>query len=349
MIEKQALLKLLLRLNRTPGVSGRESAVGAVLQKALAPYTVQQYTDPLGNHFFVREGSGPTVLLAAHMDEIGFMVSEICMDGAIELVPIGFHDPALIQNQVLYLQRRQGSPLPGLSCTGRPPHLKGAAAAPPPAVMDIGAKSRAQAMEMGVSVGDEVYGARGGLRFCNGLFSGRAVDNRAGCAAMAAAFSMVDNQNIRLVAVGTVLEELGAKGAMVAAESVIPDLALVVDVSFADAHGQENTARSRCELGGGPCISYYDWSPGSLLCSLPPRWVPDGLLSAAKKAGIPVQPFVTLNCGTDACEIALSQGGIPTGGVFLPCRYIHSAVSVVDTEDIWRAACLIAAYLNSLS
>lgn len=353
-MNQNEIYRLLHSLNGISGVSGSEQAVGEEIARHLTGCVDWMYEDALGNRFFVKKGrQNHAVLLTAHMDEIGFLVCGVNEDGTIRMLPVGFHDARLLKNQVMSIFTKSGE-IVGVTGAGTPPHEQKTKTPPDftleDLVLDIGAKNREEALKMGVEIGNTISGTRGGIRLGQRLYCGRAVDNRAGCAAMIAAMKLLKERETQatVIACATVQEEIGAKGARAAGGALQPDLALSLDVCFAAEHGSGEQNRAYCRLGGGPAITLYDWSPGSLMGNIVPRRLYEALLETAARHGIPCQTEVTLDCGTDACELAVSGRGILTGGINIPCRYMHSAVGTVDLADIENTARLAAGFIGEL-
>ena len=350
---------LLARLDAVRGLSGREEAVGEAIGKEMEGLFDEAGHDRLGNRLFTRRGrrGGPTVLLAAHMDEIGFLVSGIDEGGFVHFVPVGFHDERLLQNQMLRIDTASGA-VYGVTGAGDPPYEhKGEHPETPrmgEIVLDIGARSREEAEAMGVCPGDPVLNAREGRLLGKRVFTGRAVDNRAGCAAMIGAMRLLAEAQLpaTVVACASVQEDLGAKGIGAVGARVKPDIALALDVCPAVTDGRIPGGsiphtRARIVQGGGPAVQIYDWSPGSLLGHAVSPRLYGRLLNTARRRRIPHQAEVTLDCGTDAAVLA--PAGVLAGGISIPCRYLHSAAGTVDIGDVYYAAVLTAEFIKSLS
>ena len=354
-MNKQQMIELLTDLDAVPGISGYEQDISARIAGHLDGYVDESYNDVLGNLILVKKGKDPDykVMLSAHMDEIGFMVSDITDNGYIILLPVGFHDARMLLNQVLTVHTRRGG-VQGVTGAGAPPHvLKGkepAAFTFADIRLDIGAYSRAEAEEMGVAIGDTVTNRRGS-RVMGNVFCGNAVDNRVGCAVMIAAMQALKDiqTDATIYACASVQEELGVKGAQVLAHAIRPTVSIALDVCFGALDDTIDHNGTRAFLGKGPAIQLYDWSPGSLLGHMVPPKLKDRMIATAQKEGIPYQLEVTLNGGTDAAEIALAGNGALSGCVNVPNRYVHSAVGTVDIQDCIHAAKLVEQFLAGLN
>jgi len=348
---------LLARLDAVPGVSGDERLVAELIEQELEGTHDEHRSDALGNHYFVRNGEegAPTVMLCAHMDELGFIVQHVEDGGFVRIAPIGFHDDRMVIDQHVIIHGKDG---PVLGVTGaKPAHILAAEErkkAIPMAdiAVDVGSAGRDQTEQLGVRVGDLVTFAReGGLLNATRVFTGKAVDDRAGCAVAIEVMRRLADRKLAatVCAVFAVQEELGIRGAGPAGFQVQPDVALAIDVTLCgDTPGVE-FGRVPIRLGGGPAIKYFDWAPDALIGSAVPRRLTDRLEQAAADAGIEFQREVLLGGATDAWGIALSGRGVLAGCVSLPSRYIHSAVGVVNLDDLEGAVELIIAFLESVT
>jgi endoglucanase len=217
--------------------------------------------------------------------------------------------------------------------------------------VDVGTSSRAETEELGVRVGDLVTFARpAGLLNGTKVFTGKAVDDRSGCAVMVEVMRRLPADVAATVcATAAVQEELGIRGAGPAALRVKPDVALAIDVTLCgDTPGVEYS-RLPIKLGAGPAIKYFDWAPAAGYGTAVPRRLTDRLERAAEGAGIAYQREVLLGGATDAYGIQLSGTGVLTGCISVPSRYIHSAVGCVHLDDVDKAADLIVAFIADIS
>jgi len=354
-LDNEHVISLLTELDAVPGVSGFEDKIGDKIADYLKDCTQRAYRDALGNRIFVKEGRNPDLklMLSAHMDEIGFMVHDICNDGYVVFLPVGMHDPRLVINQVLTIHTSKGDVI-GVTGITKPIHQsKGGTDSPftfADLKLDIGVTSRAEAEALGVRIGDVMTNDRGS-RVLNGkTFSGKSVDNRSGCAAMILAMQILKNVETEctVYCCASVQEEVGIKGSKVAANSINPDVALCVDVCFAALNDEISATNSRVYLGKGPGIQLYDWNPDTFLGNIVSHRMRDALVAAAEKTSNPYQFVTALYCGTDAAEMSLSNGGVVTGGIGIPNRYMHSVIGTVSIDDVWWSAELIAEFIKGL-
>ena len=348
------MLDLLAALDAAVGVSGDERLVADVVTRELDGHHDEHDTDALGNHFFTRRGGdgAPTVMLCAHMDELGFIVQHIEDEGFVRIAPVGYHDPRMVIDQDLAIHGTKGA-VAGIT-GAKPAHVlppdEAKQAIPMDQLhVDVGTTSRAETEALGVRVGDLATFARTGLAL-NGtkVFSGKAVDDRAGCAVMIEAMRRLgDSPAATVVGVAAVQEELGIRGAGPAAARVRPDVGIAIDVTLCgDTPGIE-FSRLPISLGKGPAIKYFDWAPDAGYGSAVPRHLTDQLERAADAAGVAYQREVLMGGATDAWGIANS--GVLSGCISVPSRYIHSAVGCVHLDDVDKAADLIVAFIADIS
>ena len=350
-----ALLELLRRLDAVEGPSGAEEPViEAVLQELDGCYDGEPHRDALGSLVVTRGGAegAPTLLLAAHVDELGFLVQHVDEEGFLRLVPVGYHDERIAANQVVHVHGERG-PVRGVIAT-TPFHLLSAADREAAIhlsdlFVDVGATSAAEAEALGVRVGHHAVVERTG-ELLNGtkVYSGRAVDDRAGCAVVVELLQRLRGRELPVTvqAAFTVLEELGVRGAGPVGAALQPDCALAVDVTLcADVPGVE-FHRAPIRFGGGPCIKYWDFVSGSGNGSAVPRRLTERLEQAAQAAGVEWQREVLHGGVTDAAAIARSGHGVLAGAVSIPSRYVHSSVGTVHLDDLEGAVALLEAFVG---
>lgn len=323
------IFETLTALERRFGPSGREGDIREAIEELARPYADEIAADVMGNLIVHRKGSGPKVMLAAHMDSIGLMVTYVEDSGLLRVGKIGGIAPADVlatpvrfQNGVLGTIYEDE----GLEDTKREMGCL---------YVDIGADSKEAALER-VRVGDvAIYNTPT-------VKSGKAVispylDNRICCVALLKALELTRKSENDLYFVFTVQEEVGLRGAGPAAFSIDPDYAVVVDVTpDGGAPGSKHGCSSRC--GGGAAIKVMD---SSVICH--PQMV-KVLRDLAQAGDIPYQMDVIAQGGTDGGTIHSSRAGVVTGGVSVPCRYVHSPQEVSYVEDVDATARLLAAF-----
>lgn len=337
-----AFLKQLLS---TPGPSGDEEAAARVWREEARAFADTVRADVAGNSFAVLEGEGPRVLLAGHIDEIGLMVTYIDEGGYLFFAAIGGWDAQVLVGQRVRLLGHAGEVVGVIG--KKPIHLlkpdeRGQVSTIEGMWIDIGAASREEAGER-VRVGCVGVIDAPVYELPNGRIVSRSLDNRAGAFVVLEALRLLsqDRPRASVAAVATTQEEITFQGAMAAAFSFDPQVAIAVDVTFATDHPESSKQRwGEVKLGGGPVLSR-----GSANSPLVFR----RLQETAEAEGIPYALQMSPRySGTDADAIHKSRGGVATGVVSVPNRYMHSPNEMVALSDLEHAARLIAAFVRSI-
>jgi putative aminopeptidase FrvX len=341
---------LLTTLADAHGVSGYEDDVATLLKNELEPLVDEVTIDKMGNVVAIRRGEGPIVMLAAHMDEIGLMVSHIDDEGFLRFVPVGGWSDQTVLGQRMVLHTRDGNHIPGV-IGSRPPHLMDADERKKiikikDMFIDCGAADAGAAAAMGIEIGTPVTIDRDLRQLGPDLVTGKALDNRAGCTMMVAALALLKGKKVRatIQAVGTVQEEVGLKGARTSAYGLSPDVAIATDVTIPGDHPGVTKSESAVVLGKGPVITIIDAAGRGVIA---PRVVLRWLRETAEKASLPHQLQVGNGGTTDATAISITKTGIPCTVVSVATRYVHSPVEVLSLRDLEQGAALIAAAIKS--
>ncbi len=342
----EKLKKILADLSNAHGIPGYEDEVREVVIKHLEKLVDRVETDVLGNVIGVKEGNDFKVMIAAHMDEIGFMVKHVDDNGFIRFAPLGgwFSQVALSQRVVLHTPRGRVYGVIG----SKPPHVmkedeKGKAVKLEDMFIDVGAKNKDDARSMGIEPGVPITLDRELVELANNCVTGKAFDDRAGVAMMLRALEMMDT-DATVYAVGTVQEEVGLKGARTSAFGLDPDVAIVAEVGIPADHPGMEKKYSDTKLGEGPMITVIDASGKGLIT---PKPVLEWLKETAEKNGIKYQLEVAEGGTTDATVIHLTKSGIPAGVIGVPTRYIHTPVEVLSLDDLLNGSKLIARAVES--
>ena len=325
------------QLCAVPSVSGREEGIRALLSERIAPFADEIRVDNLGNLIAKKKGTGngSSVMLCAHMDEIGFLVNFIEDSGLIRVAPVGgIHFAAYAFSQVVSEKGVAGVLVPD----GK---VKPADYGAGTVAIDIGVKSRKEA-ERKVKIGD-FFVVRGGVRRLSGKrIAGRPLDDRIGCAVLlgiAEALSATQTKG-DVYYVFSVQEEVGCRGAMTAAYGIAPDYALCFDVTgTGDTPGAGPMA---CSLGGGAAVKIKD---NSVICH--PQVVAS-LCALAEEHKIPYQREVLTYGGTDTSSMQMAGTGSRAGAISIPCRYIHSAVECCDMGDVEACVRLATEFVKTI-
>ena len=327
-------VELLRGLSDQFGVSGFEGEVRDWISARIKDRADDLQTDVLGNLMAtINPGRDFIMMLDAHMDEIGIMVSYVEEGGFLRFAPIGGWDPRILPAQQVEIRSRDGKKYRGV-VGASPPHIQTPeeqkqALKVEDLFVDIGVRSKEDVLARGIDAGSP-----GNLHYPFQLLEqnrimGKALDDRVGCAVLMRCLESLwaNRPDFTLVANFAVSEEVGLRGARTAAHQIRPDMALVVEGTVgADTPGIP-AHKCPARLGKGPAISVAD---SSIIVN--PSLV-TFMEEAAKKLNIPWQHKVPLFGGTDAGAIHMTGKGVLTGIVSVPCRYIHSPSSVLDLQD----------------
>lgn len=337
-----SILKTLCEL---PGVSGREGAVRQFVQKQLAACADDVRTDALGNLIAFKKGSSDKNLLwAAHMDEVGLMIHFIDERGFLRFVPVGGIDPRTLLVQRVRIQTKNG-PLLGIIGT-KPAHItteadRSRAVGMGELFIDTGLS--AEQVKQRVSLGDVAVLDRPYEEFGDGLVTAKALDNRAGVFVQLEAFKALKNPLWNVYAVFTVQEEVGLRGAVTAAYGVQQShAALCIDTTAAADIPACRPQDYITVLGGGVGLTALDAR------TITPQGLLNALQDLCRKENISSQVRIAPRGGNDAGAIHLSKTGVPTCGLSIPTRYIHSNVEVVSKADMQAALHLVTAAAGQL-
>jgi len=327
---------LIQRLVETPGPSGYEKQIRDVIRAEIEPYADEISSDALGNLIVRvgrRAGQGQRILLAAHADEIGVIATYIDDLGYVRFLPVGGVFPRnCIGGRVRFLSGAQGViGVERLSSPDRMPAFEHM-------FIDLGAQGK---KDCPVRVGDMAVFERPFLDLGKRIVS-KALDNRVGVAVLIETLRRLKAEAPQslheIFFVFSAQEEVGLRGAAVAAFGLEPDLGIAVDIT--GTGDIPNGIRMETALGKGPAIKVRD--QGMLA---DPRVV-DWMVKTAKKAGLPYQIEILERGSTDAQSIQLSRAGVPSGCISVPARYIHSPSEMVDVDDIENAIRLMMALLQ---
>ncbi|MDK2464886.1 MAG: M42 family metallopeptidase [Candidatus Korarchaeota archaeon] len=344
--EERALAsRMLERLISTPTVTGMEQAAEEVVRGLLGPYVDELRVTGWANYVGTINPEGKrSVMLVAHIDQIGFIIRAIDDKGYLKFSPVGGWDPKVPYGWRVKVLTKKGA-IKGVIGT-IPPHLmKKEQREKPPEfenlAIDIGAESKEQAEEMGVRIGDYVVLDAPYDELTRYRVVGSGFDDKSGVATIFMAAKRLwerreELRDVRVHVVATVQEEIGLRGAYMMGYELRPDVALVVDVTFATSPGLP-PEKVRAELGKGPVIS------------IGPIYHPEvveRLLKVAEEREIPHQREADpRGMGTDTWAIQIARGGVKTALSSIPNRYMHSGVEVVDLRDLVLNSRLLAEYV----
>lgn len=323
------ILNTLQALNACHGPSGEEKDAAEAIRALAAPYADEHWFDPMGNLIVHRRGNGPKVLFAAHMDSIGMIVTHIEENGFLRFGKVGgLNLVSLLYTPVRFANGTRG--LVGVDQNRDPKKLS-----IEDLFIDIGAHSREEA-ECLIRIGDTAVFDTPTFAAGERIISPY-LDNRISCVALLSVLERLETSVNDLYFVFTTQEEVGLRGAKTAAYAIDPDYAVVLDVTLSDdVPGAKHNGSS--VLGAGAAIKVMD---GSVICH--PSMV-EKLTDLAQKRNIPFQSDVIRAGGTDAGAIHVSRTGVYTGGISIPCRYIHAPTEMVQVSDVDACIKLTSAF-----
>ncbi len=341
----QGSKQFLFDLFMSASPSGFEEPAARIWRTEAESFADEVHVDNNGNSVARLRGSGPKVVVEGHIDEIGLMVTYVDDNGFVWFRPIGGWDDQILTGQRVRIMTASG-PVPGV--IGRKPaHLlsaedRGKASKIKDLWIDIGATSAEQARER-VSTGDPAVIEQPIVDLGNNCIAARGVDNRMGAWVALETLRLLskDRPTADVYALAAVQEEITFLGARTAAFALEPDVAIVLDVTHATDHPDaDKRGQGDIRIGGGPVLAR-----GSAVNPL----VHARLADVARKHGIAYAVDATpRSTGTDADGIAPSRGGVPTGVVSVPNRYMHSPNEVISLDDLDSAAQLISLFVRDL-
>lgn len=340
-------LAMLKELTEVEAISGHEKNAAKVFKKYVKPFADDISYDNLGSIIALKKGSGKLkVMLAGHLDEVGFLVAKIENDGYLRLHPIGGWWTHVLLAQKLAVHTQSGKRYVGIVGSTAP---HGMSAEQKSKVMDIkavhldlGVNSKEAILKLGIRPGDMVVPVAELFSLANPkMLAAKAFDNRIGCAVTIEVLEQLKNIKHRanVFAVGTVQEEVGLRGAKTSAYKIKPDLAIAIDVTLA---GDIPGAGPNAKLGDGVAISFAD---GSVIGA---KALINELESIAKEEKIKFSYDMLTAGGTDSGEIHKTHDGVLNCTLSIPSRYIHSHYSIIHQDDYDATIKLIVAFIKRL-
>lgn len=336
--------ELLKKLVEAPGVSGNEGDVRNIMKKEFEKTCDSVEINRMGN-LIAKKGSGKMkIMIAAHMDEIGLMVKHITDKGFLRFEPLGGIDQRTLLAQKIRVFTEKGEIIGVIG--SKPPHIQEKEEREQVIKMkslfiDVGAKDRKDAESMGIKIGDFVGIYREFSELKNNLVTGNGFDNRAGCAALIEIMKRLKPKKCTLYAVGTVQEEKGLIGARSAIFQINPDIMMAVDTTIAGDTPEIGEADAPAVLGGGPVIVMMDGY--GIMHPRVKKW----LVETAEKSKIKYQRELAAGSGMDSSIAPIVREGIPSAGISVPTRYVHSGVEVLNLDDLEALVNFTVAAVNS--
>jgi len=338
--------ELLRKLSDAHGASGSEGSIRDIIKAEVAGSVDEFLQDTMGNLIAVKRGDDFSIMLAAHMDEIGLMVQYIDEKGFMRVVPIGGWFGPVLYTQRVILHGKNG-PVMGV-LGAKPPHMmkeeeRKKEIKIEDMFVDVGAASEDEVKNLGIEIGTPITIDREFAELAGNRVTGKALDNRVGVAMLIRTLQQMASPHT-IYAVFTVQEEVGLKGAKVSAYSLNPDCAIATDVTIPGDHPGIEKKDASVEMGKGPVVSIVNASGRGLISN--PAMVA-WLRETAERKNIPCQVEVGTGGNTDATIIHLERGGIPSVPLSIAARYIHSPVEVVDIGDVESGVQLLVEALKT--
>jgi endoglucanase len=346
-------ISVLKRMTESFGPSGFERETARIIKEYMKDYSDNILTDKLGSVVFVARGNAerPHVLLAGHIDEVGFVISGIDEGtGFLSFNPLGgWWDQVLLSQRVIV--RTEKGDLYGV-IAAKPPHLltdeeRQKVVEKRNMYIDIGVTSGKEAADAGVKIGDPVIPWSPFMLTRDGKVAmGKAFDDRIGAFVMMETIRRIKEEGIvhpnTIYGAATVQEEVGARGAQTVAHIVDPDVAIVIEVDIAGDVPGIKPSEAPTKMGKGPSLCTYDSS------MIPNQPLKEFVIKTAREAGIPLQLSQVARGGTDAGRIHLNRAGCPSVVIGIPTRHIHSHVGMLSLDDVENAVRLMIELVKRL-
>ncbi len=361
-------IKILEELCNAFGPSGFEWEVQAKLKKYVQPFADEILQDRTGTLIFTSEGDkeGPKIMIAGHMDEVGFQVASITKEGFLKFHQLGgWWDQTLLSQRVV-VRTSEGKLIPGM-IAAKPPHVLGAEerkkiVTKDNMFIDVGCISKDEVQELGIKIGDpmvpdakfEIWNRTRVKKKDDEVLErkdvtlvvGKAFDDRIGAVIAAELIRKIKEKNIShpnvIYGASTVQEEIGARGAKTSAQMIKPDIGIIVEVDIAgDVPGIEES-KAPTKLGEGPTIMIYE------LAMIPNPRFRDFVIKTAEEIGIPLQLSLMPGGATDAGPIHTTELGCAGIVIGVPTRHIHAHNGIMDLEDVDKTVELILELIKRL-
>ena len=340
------MIDLLKKLCTPIGVSGDEGDVCDLIKAEIEPYCQKLYTDRAGNLIAEKKGKKEPkgkIMLAAHMDEVGFIITNVTESGLLRFSSVGGIDPRGFIGKRVAIRGKNGLVNGVIGAVA--PHLLSKESASKvlkddELYINIGADSKSEALSH-ISLGDTGTLIGDFTIMAGGKILARALDDRAGCAALIKLLK--SESEYSLTAIFTVQEEIGCRGALIAASAVKPNYAIVLDSTTACDLNDIPDDKTVCTLGNGGVVSFMDrgCAYNRELFSL--------IMETSEKEDIPAQVKRAVAGANDSASIHKIAGGVKTAAISLPCRYLHTPNCVIDSKDLDSVYRLVSAILPRIA
>lgn len=345
------MFELLKNLSNIVGPSGFEQDVQRFILREVKDYVDEYHVDAVGNLLVKIKGndaSFPSLVIAAHTDEIGFIVKKIEENGLIRFEKLGGFDDRILLSLPILIKAERGI-VHGVIGTLSVHYVKwddpNRVANHREMYIDVGARSKEEVIEMGIRVGQPISYGTECKQMGNNRVVGKALDDRAGCALLIRLLQNLRETGAKhgdIYGAFTVQEEVGLRGASVVSAAVEPDYALVLDTTPTSDTNDVLMTGTRV-LGAGPCIKIVDKS------FIAHPLVTQHLKKIAENGHIPHQLEVFMGIGTDAGAIHMTHKGVSAGVISIPSRYTHTPIEVVDLEDMENSYKLLYEFVVTMN
>jgi putative aminopeptidase FrvX len=351
MLDEKAT-NIMKRMMESFGPSGFERETARIIKQYMADYSDRILRDKLGSLIFVAEGESerPHILLAGHVDEIGFVISGIDKTGFLNFNTLGGWWDQVLLSQRVVVRTKKGN-IHGV-IAAKPPHLlteeeRKKVLERKDMFIDVGATSKEEAEEMGVKIGDPVVPWSPFSLIREGKIAmGKAFDDRIGAFIIMESIRRIKEDKIEhpntVFGAATVQEEVGLRGAQTVSHVVDPDVGIVLEVDIAGDVPGIKPYEAPTKVGKGPTVLTYDRS------MIPNQPLKEFVIETAEKAGIPLQLSQIERGGTDAGRIHLNRAGCPSAVISVPTRHIHSHVGLLGLDDVENAVRLVVELVKKL-
>jgi putative aminopeptidase FrvX len=356
MAERPSIVALTRELMLIPGLSGYETRVRKRLAAEVRQLGFGPATDVAGNLIVTLPGthSGPSVMLFAHMDQLGFVIRSIEADGLMRLERLGGVPERALASQEMLVCVGDGRDVPAIiankSHHATTPDEKYRVVPYQEQYLDAGFTSASQALQAGINVGSPVVYAPRVFELANNRICGTSVDDRAACAVMVNVLTrlrgVASRPTIHLVF--SVQEEFNLRGALTAAQALKPAIAIQLDLILA-TDTPDMKSRGHVSLGGGPAMSMFSFhGRGTLNGTIPHPALVTLFDGAAQQSGIPLQRSAHIGALTDSSYVQLVGSGVACIDMGFPARYTHSSLEVCDGRDLGLLSDLLVAALGAI-
>jgi len=345
MVDRESVVKTQMELSNLIGVPGHEEEVTDYILVKLEKLGVDKaWIDPLGNILAIKEGKDPNglrIMLDAHVDEVGFMISHVDAEGFLTIEALGGIDKRLMLGSILQFQTVKNERILGV-VGAAPPHItKPEDRDKVPAInelyVDVGCQSREDVLNLGLDVGSVGTFYTECTHLNDKTLLGKAFDDRTACNVILHVLEELKNVTLphTLLINFAVQEEVGTRGAIVAGYTLEPSIALALENTIASDVPGVPPQKVVTSIGGGPAVTAADRS------LIVPKKILDRLKQAAEMDDIKWQYKKPIYGGTDAGSISRTRSGVPSGVVSVPCRYIHGNAGLLRIEDIIQTIKLV--------